>query len=395
VEALRKLKEIEFVPVLDGCMIQSVLKEKELGGKSLDFVTKNPIYKHDSLLVNPAIQDIKTLEDISPKIRKDVLLFADSGGFQFTTKSANFHINVEDLIALQEKYAHIGFVFDLPPFVMEKDNEGKSKRITVDKNNFSKFARKTKENTDRMLAERKKCGFLLYGIVHGQSYEEFSEWYKVVKSDVDGYSVKSPGMNPLETAVDCAWAYENLDCNIHFLGVGKLSRSIIPIYFSQYYKKPISFDSSSFSAGSQYRRYTLPFIPSMDLRFTSEDKKNVSVDFCYCPVCKEVTKSGSVEELLYGSDGTRSGVIFNLHNFYMMRQLVDFFWKYRSDRETLEEAVSRIFSSKLSDKVKLGMDFIDCVVDSGYSVAKHKFRIEEKSKSLDQKLRQKTLGGYF
>jgi len=393
---MRKLHDIEFVPVLDGCSAQSTLTGKTLGGKELNFITENSIYQHDSLLLNPAVSDTETVEKLLPLIRKDVLLFADSGGFQFTTGGGKFSINVENLIEWQENHAHIGFTFDLPPFIVEKDNDGNTKLVTVDKQKFTKFAEVTKENTDRMLAGRKKSSkdFLFYSIIHGHNYEEFSEWYKIVKADVDGYSVKSMTNSPLMTAVDCSWAYENLDCPIHFLGVGKLSRSIIPIYFGQYYKKPISFDSSTFAVGSQYRRYTVPFIPRMDLRFLSESKKCNSVDFCYCPICTEITKN-HLEEELYGEDGTKAGNIFNLHNFFVMRQLVDFFWRFRENRPVVDEAVSKIFNHQLAEKVKLGMDFIDMVVDVGYEKASKKFRVEEKSISLEQNIKQKTLGGYY
>ena len=101
--------------------------------------------------------------------------------------------------------------------------------------------------------------FKFYGIIQGRNIEEYKQWFNIIKeAKSDGYCVKTPNNNPISLVETCCFVYDNIDTPIHFLGVGNISKSILLIYFSNFFKNKISFDSSSYDLGTRYRTYLVP-----------------------------------------------------------------------------------------------------------------------------------------
>ena len=247
---------------------------------------ENPLIYHDNFLIN-AFHHKNVFDRKELGIRDDVIIFGDSGGLQqlTTIQGKNMKLNPREIQDWQEQSCNIGFCLDKIPYsgstIQVKGSL--SDQLTM------KCAEETKRNIDMALKYKDSKDFKLYGIIQGKDYKSYKKWYDIIKDDnLSGYAVK--GVNsPMSMAVPLLFAYENLDRPIHMLGVGGLTKLAIPIYFSNFFKYPITCDTTITLTGIKYRLYYLPAILNENITYQSNREKVKLEGFpCDCPACKSI-----------------------------------------------------------------------------------------------------------
>jgi len=390
---LKKLGKLNFVPVLNGSVLNCATREDLfINKKRATFYTKDGMYDYKTFLVNP-FHHKQLWEDINNKgliDRKNSLIFADSGGLQEVNLGEKKH-SPEEVFKWQEKYCDVGFSFDSIPF---KNETGRFTGWVFDGANFLKHAKKSRENVDMCEKLRTNDKFMYYGIVQGRCYKEYTDWYNILNSDfLDGVCVKTPNNNPLNLAETAVYAIHNIKKPIHFLGVGNQSKSIIAMYASKYIKQPVSFDSSSYDIGTQYRSYLLPFMINRKIRFVNpknvidEDKDLIDEEsifgshdiddlneLCDCVVCRSVgTNIGKYIE----DNAPILGSLISIHNLIMNIKWNNYMLRIMDKRKKLMEFIDFNFQSGMADKIKDGIEMIDLSIDRGpeYALDRYKDKI--------------------
>ena len=392
---MEKLKDISYVPVLNGSILNCVLRDDMyIDGKLPTFYTKNGIFKHNTYLINPYHH-----ADIFKKIKEknmlldDSIIIADSGGLQEITQR-NIKYSPEEVFKWQQKHTHIGFSVDCLPFIVPGEDTvapGSMSGWIFDEKNFLDYARKSKDNIEvtKPYRDREKYpDFSFYGIIQGRTYAEYQEWYNVIRDDkyLDGYCCKAPNMNPMTIAETCVFAIHNLVKPVHFLGIGNLSRSIIIYYANKYIKQPITFDSSSYDIGTQYRSYLLPFMINRKLRFVSEhnmgDDSEIcnqddvvyyenANDLCDCAVC---TAIGDKLGTMIKENDPKLGGLISVHNLILNVRWNNYVKGIINKPKKLKEFVKCNFEESLAVKILNGFDMIDLSVERGPEYALHKYK---------------------
>ena len=316
----------------------------------------------------------------------------------------------------QQLLFNIGFCIDSLPFITPKDGTNKPGSFggwIFDKDGFiEKHAKQTKQNIEDTKPYRDKIkypNFKFYGIIQGRNFNEYKQWYDVIKDDyLDGYCCKAPNVNPITLAETCIFAIKNLDAPVHFLGIGNISRSIVLYYASRFFKHPISYDSSSYDIGTQYRNYVLPFMMGRKLRFvsdhhlTTEEKTvtkctidneriiiNISEDdneicnrndivifenandICDCIACRTI---GDQLGNMIRSNNPVLGSMISIHNLILNIRWANYVKTIVNYPEKLKEFVKYNFEPSLADKITKAFEMIDLAMERGHEYAFFKFK---------------------
>lgn len=236
-------------------------------------------------------------------IGKEVLFLGDSGGYQVVTQGK--YLNPVDVLRWLENNCNIGFILDYPPY----GDDGSSFFGTL--KDFDKNMKITEENTEIMTTKKENDKLKLYGVIQGDNIKRIRQWYNACKDyDVQGWSLSpKPSYDVFKIAQYGAFAIENLDTPLHFLAVSGINTMAITAYISKYYKKLITFDSSSYANGCMQKVYLVPFNMSVKLDFGKNGHRVDSLP-CSCPVCSVATPKDMWER------GSISGALMNLHNLY-------------------------------------------------------------------------------
>lgn len=391
-----KLEKINYVPVLNGSILNCALRDDmNINGKRSTFYTKDGIFKHNIFLINP-YHHADIFQRIKDKglLLDDSIILADSGGLQEITLN-KIKYTPEEVFQWQQQHSHIGMSVDCLPFITPKDGTNKPGSFGgwfFDAKNFDSYAKKSKENIDVTKKYRDKIkypNFNFYGIIQGKSYDWYLRWYKIIKDDVylDGYSCKAPNVNPMTLAETCIFAINNIAKPIHFLGIGNLSRSIVLYYAAKYFKQPVTFDSSSYDIGTQYRSYLLPSMMNRKLRFVNPknlgeygdgvcnmndivDVDDLS-DMCDCVVCQAIgDKCGDMIK----NNSPILGGLLSVHNLIVNLRWIGYVKKIANNKYKLEEFVKYNFEQHLVDKILKAFDMIDIAVEKGHEFAFNKYK---------------------
>lgn len=384
---------VKYVPVLNGSILNSALRnDLFINGKRTTFYTKDGIMKHSTFLINP-YHHAKIFNKIKKKniLLDDCTIFADSGGLQEITLNKVKQTPVE-VFKWQQEHAHIGFSVDSLPFITSKDGTNKPGSFggwLFDSKGFIKHAEKSKNNievTKKYRNDKKKFSF--FGIIQGRKYSEYKQWYDIIRDDayLDGYCVKAPNINPITLAETCIFAIHNLVKPIHFLGIGNLSRSIVIYYASKYMKQPITFDSSSYDVGAQYRSWLIPFMMNKKIRFVSEhnleevddltSKKDImflndASSICDCVACKTI--GDKLGTMIRKNDPALGGLI-SIHNLLMNIKWINYVKLIIDNKDKLEEFVKYSFELSLSNKILTAFDMIDESIKNGPDFVFEKYK---------------------
>ncbi len=153
-----------FFPAISGSYLSQV---PNLPKEMKFWCDESPIGYHKVMLSYGSVLSSKN-EIKKDDIRQcDALVFVDSGGLQtFTT---GLSVNIHDLIEYQNDMADWALSLDYAPAGV---NDSMS---TVSLDKIKKYAMMTGENNKIMIDKLNKP---LWGILHGNTYEQMEIWYK-------------------------------------------------------------------------------------------------------------------------------------------------------------------------------------------------------------------------
>jgi len=178
---------------------------------------------------------------------------------------------------------------------------------------------------------------------------------------------------------------KNIDKSIHFLGIGNISRSIVLFYASKYFKHPITFDSSSYDIGTQYRWYLLPMM-SRKIRFVNpqhiEDDMGIcgskdvvyldnANDICDCVVCRHI--GSNLGKMIKENDPLLGGLL-SVHNLIVNVRHMNYIKQIIDNDYKLREYVNFNFEKKLAEKILNAFDIIDTANEKGPEFALNKYK---------------------
>jgi len=403
------LDKINFVPVLNGSVLNCALRDDHfINGKRATFYTTDGLFSHPTFLINPFHHD-KLFDNIRAKglIPKNATVLADSGGLQEITLN-KLKSDPVDVFKWQQKHTNIGFSVDSIPYITPKDGTNRPGSFSgwhFDSANFDKYAKQSKANIDATKPHKDPDSkFKFFGIIQGINYETYLRWYNIIKDNsyLDGYCCKAPNNNPITLEETCIFAMNNINKPLHFLGIGNLSRSIVLYYANKHLKQTITFDSSSYDVGTQYRSYLLPFMMNRKLRFVSnhnltEHSKEIcnecdvvhienATDICDCIACRSM---GDKLGEMIRTNNPMLGSLISLHNLMMNIKWTNYVKSIIHKQDKLKEFVKFNFEESLSKKILTAFELIDIAADKGHEYAFDKFKNDmQRQKSIS---RQKTI----
>ena len=192
-------------------------------------------------------------------------IYADSGGLQVMTLGYVITDKIKEKIYNHQDLADIGFCLDEIPVSILADIDNKSARTNMtskifDYSKFRECAIKTAENVKEQLTYLKKAKVSY--IVQGNTYKDMIEWVDIGFGILGEENIKKlhgialadscMGNAQLESC-DMAYVmnkiydkYDNLEKNVHLLGVGAATR-MLPFIIFNTKNINISADSTSHS----------------------------------------------------------------------------------------------------------------------------------------------------
>lgn len=360
-DVFERMDEINFVPVLTGWNHKYIKSQDEFESK-MTFIRNDTEFQYNKWLVNP-YHDYKSwiqiIEDKKDKINfNDSIVFADSGGRQEMSIGGTESDPVK-VMDWQQKYSNIGFCVDKIPI----------KNKELDLKNFESYAYKTKDNILKALQIRTKYkNFKFYAIIQGETLETYRKWKEIVDVEgVDGWCVKAVSNN-LYRIVKTIHFASTLDKPIHFLGMGNLSKTILIFYAKNYFNQKISFDSSSWDVGSQYRSYILPFGLNSKISLKGNDFLIKDFSFCNCVYCKKLTEIRNNTEM-----ESAIGPLISLHNLQVYVNVFDFLSKVYKNKEFMRQFARDTFSKQTAEKIILCFDYLDDLYEKGENYVNVKY----------------------
>ena len=367
---------LTFIPVLF-----QISPGKPVHERDIAFWTNDSIYKYPYFLINAHHHAKRCKASDVDKFLPESVIFGDSGGLQAVTLGVGKPY-IKVLTKWQEEHCHIGFGFDELPF---KTDKRKLTGWEFDAVNFDKYAERSLENLEIALATRTNTNFKLYGIIQGRNFDEYKRWYDIIKkADVDGYCVKSPSNNPVNVAETALFAYYNLDKPVHFLGMANYSKTSIIYYFSKYYKHKITFDSSSYQQGCQFRTYIHPTSPSLKIRYVKDgtevaDYEDIIIfdkvhdlSFCGCAACSFLTKD-EVKKMHEDNDPMFGNVLM-LHNGISMFKMFTFMEQICHNKAAMTNTMRCLFKEATATRVASAYEIIDEGITKGYEYVSAKYQ---------------------
>lgn len=284
-------------------------------------------------------------------VRKNVIILADSGGFQALTQK----IDLQPLQVLkwQEANADIGFSLDRPP--LDPVTLGPKGDFEY----FKKCADESAKNLEEMI-RNKSTDFKLFGILQGSTKRELDYWYRELENhDLDGVTVSpKPPNDPMQTAIMLGYILDKKVSNTHILLSSGSTCHPVNIYASKYFDW-LTFDSSSYmTGGGQHRKYFLPYHHHVKLSFISRNGELPSVSKLPCdgPICQQVEP----KDLAGGAH--KYTVAIGLHNLYVYVKYVDYLHALKDDRE----AYFQIFKDKRYKRTLAAIEFLELCIDKGF-----------------------------
>jgi len=336
---------------------------------------KDAFFQHPAILIS-AYNGLKYWNFREEfEIPKDMLFFADSGGFQ------NFSQGVwEDPIKIlrwMELNANIGTMFDLPPSY---------ETSSILNEDFKRHAKLSKRNYLKMDKNRKNYDMKLYKPIHGNTLETLKWWFKFVEDvPCEGYGSSPRRPSAMMAAFTLSFAIEYDLHEFHlFLGSGV---NVIPtIVYASRFIQELSFDSSSFSlTGARYRKYVVPLYPNEYIDFGRDFTVKIEELPCTCPVCKVI----SDPKELQAKTAEAAGLIL-LHNLHQVITNIEMLNRLVKDVEKYKSVIKKNFP----EETLLSLKYLDSVVENGLEDAYSEF-----SQYMDtgkmQKRKNKDLGGFY
>lgn len=327
--------EYLFTPALGGTLHEgrrswyNVLKD----GLDLTWWTKNAIFKHNGLLISYYYGSQFQKWRKHFLVRNDVLVIADSGGFQM----ASLDVNIDPISVLkwQEENADIGIMLDRPIF------SRRSTDVTVE--DFQKALKISKRNAI-IQSKEKKDGFSLYYVLHGMNERQLTIWWKEIPFydlNFDGIAISLDFRNEVMALIKSVEFIYSKGYNgrIHVLLL--TGQTTIPyVIWLQKYFEYVTQDSSSYILkGARFMEYSL-FYPKLTIRLGYKgDNLNLTSLPCDCPVCKFIEENNLIDMLLRKKAYRLVALLISLHNLYQWLRIIKFWTSLINNREKYREAI--------------------------------------------------------
>lgn len=299
---------------------------------------------------------------------KENIIFIDSGGFQIAERGLK--IDVNDVINAQLKFVNSLDVKKIILFPLDYPPAGRGKLANITVGNIKKKAKKTCENTKKLINSASNTDAEVYAIFQYVSEKYADIWWrdgvKPVLKDVDGVAV---GIKPLrqmhnKAPLSFLYMYEHGVENIHcFMGTGMKMMNILPLFENKF--KLLTFDSATYSFSSGKGRIFTPLLGSVTIGNKASKRDTDFKDVqCLCPVCKTFFNS----DLSYALKNLTSKkyVIISLHNLYHIAQ-------YLNDCIIMRRDNFESYVEKTSKVVGLSSDFIWDTLNSDYDTVRKKY----------------------
>ncbi len=327
------------------------------------------------------------------RIRPEVELWADSGGYSVFTQGAK--INPIEVLRWQEKNSNVAFTLDVPPASSENVGRvypGKVQYHVLDE--FEKCAEQTRKNTLFFQENRNSDKLKIYNIVQGYNKQSLELWWDYVTNGIklDGFGTGTkPTSNTLMQALCLMFLYsKGVRENVHLLGVSGITVIPLLVWVSQYIKK-VTFDSTSYGYGSRTRAYMYPDKIREYTHFGKKYKtkiKPLTKLNCPCPICTTV----KTVDYFLENDVTWPGLLLSLHNLWVTKKYV----------EDLERAIliSKEEFFKLSkqhvgnhyESLLLSINFVEECISKGFDVTYNKYFVNHEAEK--RRFKQRKLTSY-
>ena len=234
----------------------------------------------------------------------DYLLITDSGGFQLSGGENPSSIGSNASLRWQERNADIGFALDVPP---RKDSD------------FGDCLKRSVENFKIFERNRSNYDMKIYNVLQsGRNLDEMEMWYNATKDfDFDGWclSASTDEMQVLGYLMLHMEDAKNLDGNFHLFGHSSTATMLTMAMLSRHFDTLITFDSTSYTIGSQYRKFFRPMNLKKPLSF-GRMARRIDANPCNCPVCTHTTLDD-----LYSQTNKMTPLLLDLHNMYWMTEV--------------------------------------------------------------------------
>lgn len=351
--------------------------------KQCSWWSDNPFFSYNAMLVS-AYYGMETINDRN-EIRKDVLFFGDSGGYQVLKskmgelKDPEIHkkLTWEKVIQWQLKVCDIGMTLDIP--TPREWSQFKDKKIFEDcLKESAKNAQAMFEYKDKHIDDAYNPDFKLFNCIHGDRYEDMERWYNVTTDNhnykYDGFSLSTSSEMKYLIPLRLGFAIEYSEGKpFHLLGLS--SPNLLPLiaYANKYTNTQIYFDSSSASFGRTLRKFMLCFdLAGNGMKMNGSQKNKVSKTLeCTCPICKHLEKP----EYLWDMK-TTSGILISLHNLFWMTHYAESISCLVNCEEEFRKYVSRLNSSEW---IFRWMEFLDSVHETDLKTTWDKYYGRNKS----------------
>ena len=343
-----------------------------LGKYDPSWFTDLAMFQHPHMLVSyyysGKIQDYRK----RLRVRDDVTLWADSGGYSVATKGAV--INPYEVLKWQEANSNIAFSLDKPPTIVTGAGRvwpGKNER--VDAATLEKHAEISRQNNIIFRDNRTSDKLLIYNVLHGYDLPTKELWWDYVTRDTqfEGYCVGvRPATDALLAAMSIMFVYnKGVRERLHVLGVSGITVIPMIVWASQYIDK-LSFDSSSYGYGSRTRAYVYPDrirdYTHFGRKFLTKDNPMNKI-YCKCPICIHFTDA----EYFCKSDITWPGMLLSLHNLWCLKEYVAQLEQaliVEKDQQKFFDIVNKN-TGDWADKTMYAINFIESCIKIGFKAS--------------------------
>ena len=347
---------------------RSVRVRKRKRRRVLAWWQKDAYFRHTSVLIS-AYYGMK-YPDISGMLnaRDDVIVVADSGGYQIATQGAK--INPKEVLKWAEKNSDIVFALDVPEFVVVSKSNKKFAQRAASFEECKERADASAEN-NRVYAAERKGNCKIYNVLHGADLKKLRYWYKKVgKYKFDGWAtgVRPPGDPLLQVLLPMFLWDRGVREDVHVFGISGFTTIPALAYLSRFIKN-LSFDSVSYLFyGSLLREYLVPGLLYASNNLIIGDKVDYKVDVlpCSCPICRSV-----VDPLDLKKSGGGADFFISLHNLYLLLDITNILYKLsRVNRDVYVKYVKTF----AGERAMRAIDFCDAVEAHGIEWAVRDFR---------------------
>jgi tRNA-guanine family transglycosylase len=340
--------------------------------RCLQFWSPKAVYRYNALLysAHPCMTEKPLLNPRAEwDIPSNVLVIADSGGFQAST--IGWKPDPLDVLRWQEKNADIAITLDIPSRFRKTPVPGAQGRFVWQGDDMDTFMAKCKEShrNNRIYAtNRKNQNTRIYLVLQGSTEKRYSLWYKHMKEFVkefDGFSIGGlRAGRPERIANTLAVVYHlGIRKNLHILGVAGEQSMPLLAWAGRYFDN-ITYDAVNYQMEAmKFRMYRIPGAFSEKLTFGtkraegtakfSNDTHAVPVLPCSCPVCRRLEP-----DYWTTTSNPRSNTAMATHNLFAY----DLYSRMMAGLRNTPDVFKNVLRKTGNKRAMLAIDYLDYAI---------------------------------